>query len=223
MRIGIISDIHSNLIALEKVLEKLENCDMIVCAGDVVGYYPYFNEVVELLRKERIDSVMGNHDYAVVNGNFSGMNTYARISGTYTRNKLKEENMEWISNLPLKMEFEKFNLYHGTPSDTNDAFMVYIFPTFPLIGKILEVEGKNVVVGHTHVQFMKDHGDKFLLNPGSVGQPRDGDSRAAYAILDVEKDKFELGRVEYNVHEVYEGVIKAGLPVALGLRLFEGR
>jgi putative phosphoesterase len=222
MKIGIISDIHANLIALEKVMGKLEKCDEIICAGDVVGYYPYSNEVVELLRKERVHSVLGNHDYAVLTGDFRDMNTYARVSASYTIKNLKEENREWLENLPLKIETDYFNVYHGIPSGDLDAFKVYIFPEFPLIEKILEEEGKSIVVGHTHIQFQKESGNLSLVNPGSVGQPRDGDKKAAYAIFDTEKNRFDFGRVEYDVYEVIMEIEKSGLPTALGMRLLEG-
>ncbi len=224
MKIGIIADIHANLVALDSVLQKLDACDEILCAGDVVGYYPYFNEVIEIFRQERIYSVIGNHDYAVVTGDHSQLDTYGKISVNFTRKRLDEKNKEWLGSLPYQLQTDYFNLYHGTPADSIDALFVYIFPTFPLIDKILEEEGKNVVVGHTHIQFEKKHAkqDLMLMNPGSVGQPRDGDCRAAFAIFDTEKGEFTLKRVEYNIEEVYFAVHNSGLPIAQGLRLFKG-
>jgi putative phosphoesterase len=224
MKIGIIADIHANLIALESVLQKLEGCDEILCAGDVVGYYPYFNEVIEIFREERIYSVIGNHDYAVLTGDHSQLDTYGKISVNFTRKGIEDKNREWLNSLPYQIQTEHFNVYHGIPGDGIDVLFVYIFPTFPLIDKILEEEGKNVVVGHTHIQFEKKHAkrDLKLTNPGSVGQPRDGDSRAAFAIFDSEKEEFNLKRVEYNIEEVYFAVHNAGLPIAQGLRLYKG-
>ncbi|AGK61966.1 phosphoesterase, MJ0936 family [Archaeoglobus sulfaticallidus PM70-1] len=222
MKIGIISDIHSNLVALERVLERLEGCDEIICAGDVVGYYPYFNEVVEIFRKERIYSVLGNHDYSIITGDFSELDTYGKISAGYIRKNIEEKNLSWLENLPLKLETGRFNVYHGIPADSLDAIKLHVFPTFPLIEKILEVEGKSVVVGHTHIQFMKEHRNFRVVNPGSVGQPRDGDSRACYAIYDTERDSFKLDRVAYNIDEVYLEVHRAGLPHILAIRLYEG-
>ncbi len=222
MKLGLISDVHGNLIALEEVIEHLNGCDEIYCAGDIVGYYPFPNEVVELFKREGIRSVMGNHDYAVVTGDFFGFNEYARVAGEWTRRNLKEENLEWLMELPIKIETEFFNVYHGMPADDLRALEEYIFPDDPRIEYSLEELEKNVVVGHTHIQFIKWHKGMFFMNPGSVGQPRDGDSRSAFAIYDTESGRVELRRVEYNIQEVYEAVLNAGLPEFLGERLFMG-
>lgn len=224
MRIGIVADVHANLIALEAVMERLNSCDEILCAGDVVGYYPYFNEVIELLREERVQSVLGNHDYAVITGETSNLDTYGRISAAYTRKNLDQKNKEWLESLPYQIQADYFNVYHGAPAEGVESLFIYIFPTFPLTNKILEEEGKGVVVGHTHIQFERKHpklGLK-LVNPGSVGQPRDGDSRAAYAIFDTESANFHFGRAKYKIEEVFMAVQSFGLPTVQGLRLFRG-
>lgn len=222
MKLGLISDVHGNLIALEEVMKHLNHCDEIYCAGDVVGYYPFPNEVVELFKSEGVRSVMGNHDYAVVTGDFFGFNVYARMAGEWTRNNLTEENLDWLSDLPIKIETEWFLIYHGMPADDLRAIEEYIFPEDPRIEYILADLERNVIVGHTHIQFIKWYEGHFFANPGSVGQPRDGDPRSAFAIYDVESGKIEFKRVKYNIQEVYEAVIKAGLPEFLGERLFNG-
>jgi len=222
VKIGLISDIHSNLIALEKVLEKLNACDEIYCAGDIVGYYPFPNEVVEICIKEEIKSVIGNHDKAVAESDFSGMNPVARVAGEFTRKIMEKENIEWLANLPISIETEYFSIYHGMPSDDESAYSVYIFPGDPLIETFLENSDRNIVVGHTHIQFIEEYNGRAFINPGSVGQPRDGDPRAAYAVLDTETGKIRLERVEYDIEEVCEAVQKAELPEALCSRLFEG-
>ncbi len=222
MKIGLISDIHGNLVALEEVLKHLNHCDMIYCAGDVVGYYPFPNEVIELFKDHEIRSVMGNHDYAVVTGDFFGFNAYAREAGEWTREHLSEDNLDWLMSLPLSIETEWFNIYHGMPAEDLRALEEYIFPDDPRIEYSLEELEKNIVVGHTHIQFVRWHKGLFFANPGSVGQPRDGDPRSAFAIYDTEKNEIKLRRVEYNIQEVYEAVIEAGLPEFLGERLFRG-
>jgi len=222
VKIGLISDIHSNYIALEKVLEKLNACDEIYCAGDIVGYYPFPNEVVETLIEEGIKSVVGNHDRAVVDSDFSGMNPVARIAGEFTRKVIEKKNLEWLAKLPISIESEYFSMYHGMPSDDESAYDVYIFPGDPLIEAFLENSDRNIIVGHTHIQFIEEHHGRAFINPGSVGQPRDGDPRAAYAIFNTETGKIRLERVEYNIEEVCEAVLKAGLPETLCSRLFEG-
>ncbi len=222
MMVGIISDVHGNLIALEEVLKRLNRCEVIYCAGDVVGYYPFPNEVIEIFKEHEIKSVMGNHDYAVVTGDFFGFNVYARIAGEWTRKNLKDENLEWLTNLPLRIETDWFNVYHGMPSDDLSVLEEYIFPNDPRIELSLEELGKNVIVGHTHVQFVKWYKGLFFANPGSVGQPRDGNPDSAYAIYDTEKGRIELKRTKYRIQEVYESVINSGLPEFLGERLFLG-
>jgi putative phosphoesterase len=222
MKIGLISDVHGNLVALDVVLEKLNHCDRIYCAGDVVGYYPFPNEVIETFIKEGIESVMGNHDYAVANNDFWGFNPYAEEAGRWTRKHLRKEYLEWLSKLPLKIETEWFNVYHGIPADDETAIEVYIFPDDPMIEDFLRMIGRNIVVGHTHIQFVREFEGLLFVNPGSVGQPRDGDSRSAYAIFDTESCRVKLGRVEYDIQEVCEAVRKAGLPEFLCSRLFDG-
>ncbi len=222
MKIGLISDVHGNLIALETVLDELNHCDKIYCAGDVVGYYPFPNEVIEIFIKEEIESVMGNHDYAVANNDFSGFNPYAEEAGRWTRRHIRKEYLEWLSKLPIKIETEWFNIYHGAPAEDETAFEIYLFPEDPIIIDFVRMFGKNIVVGHTHIQFLKNIDGRFFLNPGSVGQPRDGDPRSAFAIFDTESGKAILRRVEYDIDEVCDAVMKAGLPEFLCFRLYEG-
>jgi len=222
MKIGLISDVHGNLVALESVLERLNHCDSIFCAGDVVGYYPYPNEVIETFRSNSIKSVMGNHDFAVITGDFFGFNPQAEVAGKWTRKRLSDDNLEWLMNLPLSIETEWFNIYHGIPAEDIRALDEYVFPDDPRIRYSLEELEKNVVVGHTHLQFIVKHRGWFFVNPGSVGQPRDRDPRSAFAIYDTESGKIEFKRVKYDIEEVYNAVLKAGLPEFLGKRLFNG-
>jgi putative phosphoesterase len=222
MRIGLISDVHSNLIALEKVLEKLNSCDRIYCAGDVIGYYPYPKETIEKFIEEGIESVLGNHDDAILRSDFSGMNPYAVKALIYTKERIDERSFEWLASLLVSIETEYFRIYHGMPAENESALTTYLFPYDPLIDSFVEKYG-NLVVGHTHIQFKKNFEKGFFLNPGSVGQPRDGDSRAAYAIFDSDSLKIKLERVGYNIDEVYEAVLRAGLPEFLGKRLYDGR
>lgn len=222
MKVGIISDVHANLPALERVMEKLNHCDEIYSAGDVVGYYPFPNEVVEMFIREDISSVAGNHDIAVVNADFSGMNAIAMEAGIYTRNVLSYKNLQWLSKLPLSIETPYFKIYHGMPASGEAAYIVYIFPDDPAIDVFLAETNKHIVVGHTHIQFAREQNGKFFFNPGSVGQPRDGDARAAYAIYDTEKVRLRLQRVRYNVNEVCDALENANLSRYLCSRLYEG-
>ncbi len=218
MLIGLISDVHANLPALQAVLDKLENCDEIYCCGDIVGYYPYPNEVIEMLRDYEINSVLGNHDYSVLTGDVSGYNYVAETTLRWTISHIKDENIEFLSELPFSISTNYFSVYHGKPGEGLEVLFEYIFPEY-----LNDVSfDENVVIGHTHIQFVKWFDDKFVLNPGSVGQPRDGDSRAAYAVFDSECFKIKLKRTNYNIDEVCDAVDKAGLPTYLCDRLYMG-
>ncbi len=204
--LGVIADIHANLPALEKVLEKLEGAERILCAGDLVGYGPYPAEVIDTVREEGIICVTGNHDWAVVNNDLSWFNPLAREAIKYTRRVLSPGYIAFLRSLPWKMEDESMVVVHGSP---RDPLFEYFFPR--------EEAEKLTVVGHSHVQFFRNN----FLNPGSVGQPRDGDPRAAFAVIEGEKVK--LRRTRYNIDEVAEEIEKVGLPSFLALRLYEGR
>jgi putative phosphoesterase len=219
MLVAFISDVHANLPALDAVVEKLEKCDEVYCCGDIVGYYPYPDEVVEVLRESDVKCVMGNHDFAVVTGDFSGFNYMAEKAGKWTMVNAKEETLDFLTELPFSLKTEYFSVYHGKPGEGMEVIFEYVFPDDDL-EKFVE-EGC-IVVGHSHIQFVRWYGKNFFLNPGSVGQPRDGDPRAAYAIFDTEKWKIELKRVNYNIDEVCEAVERENLPYYLCERLYKG-
>jgi len=130
--------------------------------------------------------------------------------------------LEWLSKLPLSLKRNNFEVYHGIPANNELAYTVYLFPDDPLIEILLETSNKSIIVGHTHVSFLKKKNNKFFLNPGSVGQPRDGNPKASFAIFYTEKNEVKIKRTSYNIDEVYEAVIRHGLPEFLGLRLFRG-
>ena len=229
MLVAFISDVHGNLPALEAVVEKLEACDEIYCCGDVVGYYPFPNEVVELLISLDVKSVLGNHDYAVLTNDFTGFNSIAREAGVWTVKHISDRSLDYLAELPFSIKTELFEIYHGMPGEGLESLFEYVFPEDDLEYLI---DDRSVVVGHSHIQFVRWFNSLnsqldpfyplFFLNPGSVGQPRDGDPRAAYALLDTESWKVKLERTKYNIEEVCEAVEKAGLPDFLCERLYRG-
>lgn len=224
-----ISDIHSNLDALETVISNLPTYDDLLCLGDIVGYGPQPNEVVE--RLQRLNAkvlLMGNHDYAVVTGDTSGFSAHAAEAVEWTRRYIKQEHLDYLSKLhpsaKLEMNGVPMALFHGSP---RDPLTEYIFPGIPkpLAGKLIEKGGaKLVLLGHTHMPMVYSFEGEMLGNPGSVGQPRDGDPRASFAILTISDGKFsfEIKRVEYDVDPVASKIIKAGLPEFLAERLYIG-
>ena len=222
MRVGMLSDIHSNLVALEAVLEDLPAVDALVCAGDVVGYNPWPAECVEAIREREVPTVMGNHDRAVASGSAFAFNSMARAGVEHARAELSEEQLRWLADLPTERYAfdDRMHVVHGHPDDP-DRY------TYPQEFSADLLRGVDVLImGHTHVQghevFEEGNEGGLVVNPGSVGQPRDGDPRAAYAICDLDTMSVEQRRVEYGVKRVIEAVQEEGLPERIGTRLKEG-
>ena len=220
--LAIISDIHGNLPALKVVLERIEDADIILCAGDLVGYNPWPNEVIWEIRKRKIPCIRGNHDRAVIYDSYSRFNSYAATAASWTRNKLTKENMEYLYSLKdhliLDIEGKRIAVHHGAPFDED----LYIYPD-EATEELLEYDNADLLIlGHTHVPFVNVFERGVIINPGSVGQPRDGDPRASYALVDLKNKKYEIKRVEYPIDEVYNKIIEEGLPAFLGERLYIG-
>ena len=219
MRAGVISDVHANQVALEAVLGDMPDVDALVCAGDVVGYNPWPSDCVGALRQRGVPTVMGNHDRAVVTGTGFAGNGMADAGVEHARERLNETAMEWLSDLPgERLLFEgRMKVVHGHPDDP-DRY------TYPAMFSERLLEGEDVLVmGHTHVQAHEIYDDGVVMNPGSVGQPRDDDPRAAYAVVDLGALTVEEHRVEYDVDRVIEAVEAAGLPRQTGERLRKGQ
>jgi len=220
MRIGVLSDIHGNRVALEAVLDDLDgrDVDALVHAGDVVGYNPWPAACLDALRERGIPTVMGNHDRAVASGTAFRFNDMARAGVEYAREQLSEEELEWLADRPdERFEFDgRVHIVHGHPDDPDR----YTYPgefTPELLG-----EEDVLVMGHTHVQHHERFAEGIVMNPGSVGQPRDGDPRAAYAVVDLDEGTVAEERVAYDIDRVIGAVEAAGLPEGIGTRLRDG-
>jgi putative phosphoesterase len=219
MRIGLLSDLHGNRVALEAVAADMPDVDALVCAGDVVGYNPWPADCVEWVREREVPTVMGNHDRAVAGGTGFGFNSMAAAGVEYARDHLSSGQIDWLADLPdRRTEFDgRVRVVHGHPADPDR----YTYPEE--FGPEL-LDGEDVLVlGHTHVQGHETFDEGVVVNPGSVGQPRDGDARAAYAVVDLEATTVDERRVEYDVGAVRRAVREAGLPSRIGARLTEGR
>jgi len=219
MLVGVISDVHANRVALEAVLDDMPDVDALVCAGDVVGYNPWPAECVDILRERSVPTVMGNHDRAVVTGTGFAGNRMADAGVEYAREELDDERIEWLAGLrDQRLAVDgRLKIVHGHPEDPNR----YTYPA--LFSADLLDEEDVLVMGHTHVQAHETYDDGVVVNPGAVGQPRDEDPRAAYAVVDLEGLAVEEHRVEYDVDEVIDAVEAAGLPSDTGTRLKHGR
>lgn len=225
MILSIISDIHGNLEALNRVLEKIDS-DMILCCGDIVGYYSWPNECIEKIQRIKAISVIGNHDLACVTQNTDEFNLYAKKTIKWTMKVIKDKNLEFLKLLKPKIKLQVCNkdimLVHGSP---RSPMKEYIFPETPdsTFKSFIKNETVDILVmGHTHVPFVKKFGDKLVLNPGSIGQPRDKDKRASFAILDLSKGDAHICRVEYDINEVVDDLKRRNLPSFLGKRLYTG-
>lgn len=219
MQIGIISDVHANRVALEAVLEDMPDVDQLVCAGDLVGYNPWPAAVVERIRALDVPCVQGNHDRMVASGgNFPG-NPMARAGVAHARDQLSADQLSYLGSLPTERRLfdGEVKVVHGHPDDP-DRY------TYPADFSPDLLEGESVLVlGHTHVQHVEPTEDGIILNPGSVGQPRDGDPNAAYALLDLEGMEVETRRVSYDISRVERAVAEADLPLRTAERLRAGR
>ncbi len=227
MKYAVISDIHSNLEALTKVLSEIhtKHVDEIICLGDIVGYGANPDEVVELVRQEVKCSVRGNHDDALFSDEtFSTINSYAKAAIIYTRELLSEKNSEWLKSIPMTHKIDNVLLVHASPSAPQS--WKYIFTKSDAQVELLSFEEKICLIGHTHVPVIFKTSDletKELINVGSVGQPRDGNNRASFGIIDTKNFIYENFRVEYNFRTAADKIIAAGLPQFLGERLHKGR
>ncbi|AHG05037.1 DNA repair protein [Halobacterium sp. DL1] len=219
MKVGVVSDIHSNLVALEAVLADMPDVDRLVCAGDVVGYNAWPAECVDVLRERNVPTVMGNHDRMVATGrNFRG-NGMAQAGVEYADAELNDVQRTWVENLPRERTFAdgRLKVVHDHPEDQDR----YTYPDE--FSPALLGDEDALVLGHTHVQHHERYDEGVVVNPGSVGQPRDRDPRAAYAVLDLENLSVEERRVEYDVERVADAVRAAGLPSRTAERLASGR
>ncbi len=225
MLIGLIADVHSNAVALKAVLSVLEysGVERILHAGDIVGYNPYPNETIELFKRNNIISIPGNHDRALITGDTSRFNPYAKAALEWTREVVLPDNSAYIRGLKnieaITIDEKRIVLVHGSPHDIDE----YVYPGNVSPGLLSAVNADILVMGHTHIQFKKEYPEGIIVNPGSVGQPRDGNPDSAFALLDTESGKIELERISYDIEKVIEDMLAAHLPEKLALRLRVGR
>jgi diadenosine tetraphosphatase ApaH/serine/threonine PP2A family protein phosphatase len=240
MRFAILSDLHSNLEATEAVLaDARENdCTHFVCLGDVVGYNANPHECVEIVQKLECPAVLGNHDeQAALTASSRGFNALAETAINWTREHLTEEDKEWLRGLRLTQQVRDFTIVHAT-LDTPEQWG-YVFNSLDAVASFAFQETTVCFFGHTHVAgaFVRDDGvkkvkvdqltiegtKKYFINVGSVGQPRDGDWRAAYCIYHLENNVVEQRRVNYDLATAQKKIVRAGLPSMLADRLELGR
>jgi putative phosphoesterase len=213
MRILLLADIHANWPALQAIQEPHDVC---ICLGDLVDYALEPTPCIDWVRRKAHHCIRGNHDHGVAQDiRVSGRNGFKYLSGVtraVTRERLGEEDVRFLSRLPvtqmLTFDDTRFLLVHATPRDPLDEYA----PADPEFWarRLTDVEADVVCVGHTHQPYVLEVGDKLVINPGSVGQPRDGDPRAAYAVI--ENNHVELKRVDYPIEDTVRSVRESNLP-----------
>jgi predicted phosphodiesterase len=240
MRIAVVSDIHANLIALEAVLADAGSVEAVWHLGDVVGYGPDPDAVVARLESIGATGVRGNHDAAACGGSeIEWFNPEARRAMEWTREVISDRTRGWLAALPERHVSGEFSLVHGSP---RDPIWEYVLSAPVARAGLAALTTPHGLHGHTHVPLAWRADESWvavidprdepviqlderqtLLNPGSVGQPRDGDPRASWALLDTTALTFEWHRVDYDVAAVQARMIDAGLPRPLVARLAVGR
>jgi len=244
MRYAVISDIHSNLNAFQAVLQDAEakgGFERIWCLGDIVGYGPDPRECIGLLRQYDHVCVAGNHDWGAIGEiSIDGFNPEAAIACRWTGQQLEQEDVDYLANLPLTISEGDFTLAHGSPREPIWEYVVSV-PIARVSFKYFQT--KFCLVGHSHVPLVFEslspdgdclvhefdvdtslalEGNRLIINPGGVGQPRDSDPRASYAIYDSDRRAIWHHRVEYDVGKVQQRMKEYGLPYRLAARLSRG-
>ena len=232
MRLAIISDIHANLEALERVFEDVDamEADRIVCLGDTVGYGADPAACLALVRERAHFCVLGNHDAAVFSEQERAFfNPNARLAVDWTAAQLDDEDIAYLRGLPYRISQDDMLFVHSAPRAPEQ--WDYVFS-----GMEARMQGRHFherlcFIGHSHVPGLYPtdagvkeyrHGQRYLINVGSVGQPRDGNWRASYGLLDTVAGTYENRRVEYDVQAAMRKIIDAGLPRRLAERLKVG-
>ena len=242
MHYAIIADIHSNLAAFQAVLDdiKTQGIDKIWCLGDIVGYGPDPHECIELLRAADNICVAGNHDRAAIGQlEITSFNPHAAEAVKWTAEKLSIGDITYLKNLPESIEDGDFLLVHGSP---REPIMEYILSISVARQNFDFFRNKYCLVGHTHVPqaYSLDKENnctatrflptiklvtgelRLIINPGAVGQPRDGNPEASYAIYDNTTKIVQLRRVSYDIRQTQDRIMKSGLPPQLASRLETG-
>jgi predicted phosphodiesterase len=232
MKYAIISDIHSNLEALQKALTIIDEkkVDEIICLGDVVGYGANPNECVDIVRSRCSVTVLGNHDAAALDTLLAhDFNAIARKAVVWTAEHLTEESKEFLLALPMVERKEKIVFVHSSP-DSPEAWD-YIIDSDDASSAIRYFEEQICFIGHTHVPgIFSQRGraksivknEQYIVNVGSVGQPRDGNPMLAFGIFDSSTWEYELIRSQYDIQSAAEKIYAAKLPEELGNRLMYG-
>jgi len=241
VRYAIVSDIHSNIEALETAFALLDDDIGVLCLGDIVGYGPNPNECVARIRARATATVLGNHDVAAIDDfGLAYFNPAAREAMVWTQHVLSSENVDWLNGLGYEYRLPELLLVHGAPHE----YFEYILDKAAAGRAFAATDAPLIFVGHTHISEVYDlapdgaivhrhlqqggdvtlaAGHRYLINVGSIGQPRDLNPRASFGLYDTETQTVTIVRFDYPIARVREKIALAHLPDALGRRLLVGR
>ncbi len=241
MRYAIVSDVHGNLEALQAAFNLIAPTDGLLCLGDIVGYGPNPNECVELIRARATTTILGNHDVAAIdNFGMSYFNPTAREAMRWTQTVLSSENTEWLNSLGYEFRAPEFLLVHGAPI----IYFEYILDKGAAARAFAATDAPLIFIGHTHIAehyalrpdgsiehkhwqqggtFTLDADSRYIVNVGSVGQPRDLNPRASFAFFEPATATITINRFDYPIARVQEKIASVQLPDALARRLLVGR
>lgn len=241
MPIAVVADIHANLDAFEAVIADWGEVEEVWCPGDVIGYGPEPNECMDRLRSfPHLVCVPGNHDYAAIGVlNTGEFNAAARIAAEWTAERLRPEHRRFLLSLQVIVTRGDVTITHGSP---RDPIWEYMLTASQARANFAHFSTACCLIGHTHVPaifvaegegaeqglyakpgtVVRTGKTRLMLNPGSVGQPRDHDARAAYALYDAASGRFEFRRVPYDIEATQAKMLRAGLPAVLAERLAHG-
>ncbi len=241
MRYAVISDVHGNIESLQRALALTDAADQVLCLGDMVGYGPNPNECVELLRARVKHAVLGNHDLAALeNFGIEYFNDAARAAIAWTQTVLTQENREWLNGLSYEIRYPEFLMVHGAPVH----YFEYILDKRTAAKAFANTDARIVFIGHTHIaeyweqapdgsighRHMQqggalhfEPGHRYIVDVGSIGQPRDLNPEASFVFYEPEQQLAEWVRYSYPISEVQGKIHQAHLPDYLALRLESGR
>ncbi len=243
MRYALLGDIHGNTEALGAVLDSIRSNtpDRIICLGDVVGYGAEPVKCLEMIRDLKCDCIAGNHDWAAVGKlSIDCFNAYAKAAALWTREQLSQEQKDWLANLPLTLTYEHCAVAHGTFHDPDKFnYIQTVFDAQQSFDALKKLGSKLGFLGHSHVpvgffdtdpitytldpEMPVDEEVAIIINAGSVGQPRDENNRASYALYDSATKIVSITRVEYDIDGAAAKIRAAGLPEILAARLYQGK
>ncbi len=240
-RYAIVSDVHGNIESLERALALMEDDDVLMCLGDIVGYGPNPNEAVRMVRGRATHAVLGNHDLAAIeNFGVEYFNDAAKAAMSWTQNVLEADNRAWLNTLSYELRLPEFLLVHGSPVEyfeyildkrsaadafeRTDAPLIFVGHTHVAEYWSQEADGS---IGHKHMQFggelILEPGKRYIVDVGSIGQPRDLNPEASLVFYEPERRRVEWVRYPYPIDEVQRKIHDAHLPAYLASRLEVGR